>query len=415
MKSRSVKNFIKSRSETRFGRIVVLTGARQVGKTTFAKQLFSDFSYISVEDPLLRIDFKLLSASQWEKQYPKAILDEIQKEPALIESIKAVYDQFENPRYIVLGSSQLLLLQKVKETLAGRCLIYEIFPLTLPEIRTKNWDDAVELSMFQQFCSGFDFNPDLPSFRLDSNYADKMAAWNHYLQFGGYPAVVDETIPADLKREWLDNYVRTYLERDVRDLADFRNLDPFIKIQKMSALLTGQQMNNSELAKEAGITTKTAQKFLSYLEISYQSISIKPWFRNNLKRLSKSSKLHYLDPGIVRSILKKEGELTGHEFESAVVSEIYKQIKNAQISCDLYHLRTFDGKEVDLLLEFEAGYIAFEIKSSSKVVNSDARNLRNLDKLLDKPLLKAFVLSNDMDIKQLDDLIWAVPVACFLG
>lgn len=410
-----MKNFIKKRSQTKFGRIVVLTGARQVGKTTFAKRLFSDFTYISIEDPLLRLDFKQLSASQWERQYPKAILDEIQKEPSLIESIKSVYDQFETPRYVLLGSSQLLLLQKVKETLAGRCLIYEIYPLTLPEIRTKDWDEEVELSTFQTFCSNFNFQAGLPSFRLDSKFADKTAAWNHYTEFGGYPAIVDDSVPSDLKREWLDNYIRTYLERDVRDLADFRNLDPFIKIQKMSALLTGQQMNNSQLAKEAGISTKTAQKFLSYLEISYQSFSVKPWFRNNLKRLNKSSKLHYLDPGIIRSILKKEGELTGNEFESAVVAEIYKQIKNAQIPCDLYHLRTFDGKEVDLLLEFETGYVAFEIKSSSKVVNSDARNLRNLDKLLDKPLLKSFVLSNDLDIKQLDELVWAVPVAYFLG
>mgnify|MGYP006993449278 CR=1 FL=1 len=106
----------------------------------------------------------------------------------------------------------------------------------------------------------------------------------------------------DDRYDWLINYVRTYLERDVRDLADFRSLEPFIKVQKMTALLTGSLLNFSELAREAGVTTHTARRFINYLGISYQVILLQPWSRNELKRLVKSPKLHYLDPGVHKAV-----------------------------------------------------------------------------------------------------------------
>jgi hypothetical protein len=121
------------------GRIIILTGARQTGKTTLARNAFPGYAFLSIEDPILRQSYAGLSAAQWRDLYPRAILDEVQKQPVLIESIKSVYDQWPEPRYILLGSSQLLLLEKVKESLAGRCHIVELFPLTLPELGTESW------------------------------------------------------------------------------------------------------------------------------------------------------------------------------------------------------------------------------------------------------------------------------------
>lgn len=415
MKNRKVADIILQRTESPFGRIIILTGARQVGKTTLAKKLFANHKYISIEDPVLRMEYKKLTAAQWRKEYPKAILDEIQKEPILIESIKSVYDQFKEPRYVLLGSSQILLLQKVKETLAGRCSIFEIFPLTLPEIRSRSWQDPVKFSVFQSFGTTFKLPPFPGSFKLDKTHAIKSKALKHYLEFGGYPAIVDEEISNTLKYEWLENYVKTYLERDVRDLADFKNLDPFLRIQQISALLTAQLVNYNQLGKEAGVVSKTAQRFLHYLEISYQTILIPAWHRNELKRLMKSPKLHYLDPGIQRSIIKKRGVLNGHEFESAVVAELYKQAKVVALPCRFYHLRTFDGREVDLILEFETGYVLIEIKMAQRVTASDARCFNGLEEILDKPILYCFLLSNDEQIQHFAEKIIAMPVACFLG
>jgi len=116
MKARAIAPIIYQNSKSNLGRIIVLTGARQTGKTTLAKQTFPNYTYLSIEDPVLRTQYAQLTASQWKAYYPNALLDEVQKEPRLIESVKSVYDQFPEPRYVLLGSSQLLLMQKVKES-----------------------------------------------------------------------------------------------------------------------------------------------------------------------------------------------------------------------------------------------------------------------------------------------------------
>ena len=254
-----------------------------------------------------------------------------------------------------------------------------------------------------------------PSFELHHDFAKRMEIFRYYLINGGYPALTDENMNDDSRFEWLKMYVRTYLERDVRDLADFRNLEPFVTIQKMSALLTGQLVNFSQLGNEAKVSSKTAQRFLQYLEISYQTIMLQPWFGNPLKRLVKTPKLHYLDPGVQRAILQKRGDITGNEFESAVVAEIYKQVKVMGANGTFYHLRTHDGAEVDLLLELEKGFLAFEVKLSENIGKKDARHLSGLQNILNKPLLQSFILSNDNGVKEIGENILALPAAMFLS
>lgn len=417
MKNRSILPFIQQAEKKPLGRILVLTGARQTGKTTLARHCFPKYSYLAIEDPVMRGQYANLAAAQWALSFPRAILDEIQKEPRLIESIKAVYDQFPKPRYVLLGSSQLLLLQKVKESLAGRCLIVEVFPLTLPELMSKGWDEAIAPSLFIQLIMSNDNSIPQnlrPSFLMDSDYARKMEAFNFYLKFGGYPALVNPEFSDDHRYEWLSQYIRTYLERDVRDLAEFKNLQPFITAQRISSLNTAQQLNFSQLAKETGISAKTAQKFINYLEISFQVLLLQPWHRNLRKRLVKSPKLHYLDIGVQQAIIGKRGGTTGHEFESAIFAEIYKQLKIARVPVSLFYLRTFDGKEVDLLIESEKDYVAIEIKMTANVNASDAKHLLGLDDILDKPLRWGFILSNDPQVKQLSQNTYAIPAAMIL-
>ncbi|MDD4967973.1 MAG: ATP-binding protein [Paludibacter sp.] len=415
MKNRKMAPNLLIKSTSKFGRIIVLTGARQTGKTTLVRKLFPNYEYISIEDPVLRNVYLGLSAQQWKTLYPQAILDEVQKEPAIIESIKATYDQWGEPRYILLGSSQLLLMEKIRETLAGRCTILELFPLTLPEIRTKSWDDTVPESIFQHELNNKADSVYLPSFLLDKGRAEKMQAYDHYLQLGGYPAVSENDITIDDKFEWLQNYVRTYLERDVRDLASFRDLEPFVKLQQYLALNTGNLINASSIAKQLVISVKTVQRYIKYFEISYQAIVLPPWTKNQNKRLVKSSKIHYLDQGVIQAILNKRGGMTGNEFESAIIAEMYKQAKNVQSQVQFYFLRTSDNKEVDLLLEFPDYYYAFEIKMAGKVSHTDAKHLFNLEEILDKPLKKAFVLSNDSETKYFNPRIVAIHAAMFLG
>jgi uncharacterized protein len=415
MKSRTIKEGIIKKSKSATGRIIVLTGARQTGKTTLAKMSFPGMKYIAVDDPVLTGQYTALTAAQWNHSFPVAILDEVQKAPSLIETIKVVHDEFPGTQYLLTGSSQLLLLHKIRETLAGRCAIFEIFPLTIPEIMTNKWEDHVPLSFFQKYLKTYVIPDFLASFSMEPDYAIREKALRYYLTFGGYPALVNPELNDDDRFEWLYGYIRTYLERDVRDLADFRSLEPFVKVQRMTSLMTGQLLNYSSLAKEAGVTVKTVQRFINYLDMSYQTIQLPSWSRNRMKRLVKSPKLHYLDPGVQKTIIQRRGEQSGNEFESAVFAEIYKQTRNINYPVFYYHLRTVDGREVDLLLETEKGYIAIEIKLSGRINKTDARHLINLETLLDKPVIHSFILSNDTNVKMFPDKILAIPAAMFLS
>ena len=286
-----------------------------------------------------------------------------------------------------------------------------MYPLTIPELMTEGWDNEVQLSYFQNIILN---NPtEYKQFLLDDDHPKKKIVYDTYLKFGGYPAISDATISDGDKYDWLRNYIRTYLERDIRDLAELRHLEPFTKVQKLMALNTARLTNYSQIASEAGVSSKTVQRFIEYMNISYQVLVLQPWNRNLKKRLVKSPKVHYLDVGVMRAVLQKKDALNGHEFESAIISEIYKQIKSINLDVSFYHLRTFEGREVDLLLETEYGYIAIEIKMSETVRSVDANHLKNLEEILDKPILHRFVISNDLNSRELGEGIIALPAVQF--
>ncbi len=416
MKNRAVIDYLKHKSTTKFGRIIVLTGARQTGKTTLIRAGFKDYAYISLEDPITRPDYAALSAEQWQARYPVVILDEIQKVPSIVESVKAVYDRFQEARFMLLGSSQILLMEKIRESLAGRVSLVELYPLTFPEMLTTSWQDSVVESRMIQWLKNHDNNKLSEGIPLQNKqYAETSILMEKYLQFGAMPAIVDDDLDDEEKFDWLHDYIQTYLQRDIRDLANLRELEPFVRAQKALAGLTGECINISNIVRQAGISSKTAKRFLTYLEISYQVILLKPWFRNAKKRLVKSPKVHFLDPGIQRGILRRRGQITGAEYESAIVAEIYKQIKNSRLPLECYHLRTVDGLEVDLVLESEDWFVPIEIKMTNKAAPADVRHLRKLGDILDRPILHSFVISNDPRIQKMADDITAIPASWFLG
>lgn len=281
MINRTIYRFLQKKSASKFGRITTLTGARQTGKTTLVKQVFPEFGYISLEDPITRPDYAALSAAQWHQQYPSVVLDEVQKLPQLIESVKATYDEYPDAHFVLLGSSQILLLDQVKESLAGRTASIELFPLTLPERLTNSWDDDIQPSRLIQFLN----DPAKPEVlqgipNSSEQFANAHQQFEQYLQYGAMPAIVDDSLESRERRDWLRDYVSTYLQRDIRDLANLRELEPFVRAQKTLAALTSQLLNTSTLAKQAAITNVTAKRFIHYLEISYQIILLPPWFRS---------------------------------------------------------------------------------------------------------------------------------------
>ena len=421
LKSRLISKYIVAVHQRRRGRIVVLTGARQTGKTTLASKLFSDYVLLSMEDPVVRPEFSRLTASDWATRYPKAVIDEVQKLPALMETIKACYDQFDHVRFVLLGSSQIMLMKKIQETLAGRVAIHHLFPLTLPELMTSSWEERPQESRLVKWLSESPAS-DPGHFLsgvvgIDERYPEARKNWDYYLEWGGMPALVQRDFTLEDRRMWLEDYFATYLQRDLSDLARLNDLEPFVRAQQAIALKTSKTVNYSELGRLAGVTSPTAKKFIRYLEISYQVLQVPAFYRNLEKRLSKQPKIVFLDPGVRRGTLRKRGMIDGFEWESAVISEIFKQIKAAFLPISFYHLRTLDGKEVDLLVECEEGFVAVECKMAQRIVAMDFRAIKSLPVILDKPLLAGLVVCQEDCVRRWDwDFpLYSVPAAWLLS
>jgi predicted AAA+ superfamily ATPase len=374
-----------------------------------------------MEDPIVRPEFSRLSAKDWAKRYPLAIIDEVQKLPSLMETIKACYDQHDDVRYVLLASSQIMLMKGIRETLVGRAAIQELYPLTLPELMTNHWSDRVLSSRFIKWLSD-DPKRDPGKYlegiiTIDERYAEAKHHWEYYLQWGGMPALTHTDFDDEDKRKWLEDYFTSYLQRDLLDLGRLNDLEPFIRAQQAIALRTSKTINFTELGRLAGVSSPTAKKFLRYLEMSYQVLQLPAFYRNPEKRLAKQPKVVFIDPGVRRGILRKSGALDGLEWESAVIAEIYKQVKAADLPINFFHLRTLDGKEVDLLLECENGFVAVECKMTAKASSKDFRAMRHLSEIIDKPLLAGIVVCNEDTVRPWGETVplYSVPAAWLLS
>jgi predicted AAA+ superfamily ATPase len=399
----------------------VIPGARQTGKTTLATRVFDDHLLLSMDDPMVRPEFSRLTATDWIHRYPLAVIDEIQKLPALMDSIKACHDSSPDVRYVLLGSSQIMLLKGIRETLAGRAAIQALYPLTLPELMTSDWSDSADHSRLIRWLSE---NPQQdPRDYLEGivttneRYAVAKTCWDYYLKWGGMPALSHADYNDEDRRKWLEDYFASYLQRDLSDLGRLNDLEPFIRAQQAIALRTSTLINFTELARLAGVSSPTAKKFMRYLELSYQVILLPAFFRNSEKRLAKQPKVVFIDPGVRRGILRKSGLLDGLEWESAVIAEIYKQVKTADLPVNFHHLRTLDGREVDLVLESEQGFVAIECKMTTNPSRNDFRAMHNLTSLLDKPLLAGLVICNEDAVRRFeaDIPLYSVPAAWLLS
>jgi len=401
------------------GRLVVLTGARQCGKSTLALQAFPDYPILGFDSPVERTAYERLSPAAFAQQYPRAVLDEIQKQPSFIGTVKAAADRHSHLRYVLLGSSQLLLMQRVRETLAGRVAILELFPFMLNELVLPDEGTQPQPARIRRLLT-----PGGPAAETlfagmpvsSPTFARAQRWWDYYLHWGGMPALRDEAFSDADRSAWLRDYRSTYLQRDLLDIARLDKLEPFVRAQSAAAIRSAQPVNFAGLARIADVSPPTAKQFMQYLAISYQVVFIPAYHRNREKRLSKQPKLHFVDPGIRRAILDKTGEPDGAEFESAVVSEVVKQARTARLPVTFHHLRTSDGREIDLLIETPDSYVAIECKQTSKVANADFRHLRGLAALLDKPLRCSIVVSNDPAVQTWDARanLWAVPAPWLL-
>ena len=351
-------------------RAVCITGPRQSGKTTLSRLLFKGRPYISFETPQVQQLAENDIAAFMKKYQKGAVLDEVQRVPALFRQLQGMLDKnTRRGQYILTGSNNFLLQEKISQSLAGRAGYLELLPFSFAELKK-------------------------------TNLAYEEVAGNIFT--GGYPEIWNEKLSPG---KWLQSYIQTYLQRDVRLLRNITNLAAFNRFIAVCAHYAGQIINRDEISKQIGVDTKTILSWLGVLESSYIIFLLQPWYNNLNKRVIKSPKLYFIDTGLLcqlRSVnsassLKKHQQY-GAIFENWIISEIKKNRANTGVTGGMYYFRDSAGNEVDLILEKNGEQFAVEVKSSPRPGRNDMKGLLYWRKYQQQSNLVLFHGGNKIDI-----------------
>lgn len=328
---------------------VSIFGPRQCGKTTLAKTLFPSFSYANLEDMNVRSLAKN-DPEEFFTRFPEpVIIDEIQRVPELLSTVQVRIDKNQKKgQYLITGSQQISLKSSITQSLAGRTAIVQMLPLSISELYSAN----IKLDRDSQLVSGF-----MPFLYAESGHSPF---------------------------EYYKNYVNTYLERDIVQIAAVHDLIRFEKFMRLLAGRVGQLVNNSALATEVGVSSTTIGSWLSVLEASHVIYTLKPWFKNRNSQVVKTPKIYFCDTGLVSYLLGIEtpeqmirDPLLGNIFENFVVIEALKTRFNLGLEPNLYFFRNSNGLEIDLILQEQNKLKLFEIKSGKSLNDEFCRNMKN--------------------------------------
>ena len=397
-------------------RLVVITGARQTGKTTLARELYPDLRYLNLDAIEERETVRSLRTAAWGKTVGPALIDEAHKEPGVFDKVKYAYDDGAVRFSVLLGSSRVLLLRQVRESLAGRAFVSELWPLTLSEVSSPAGTMPPQPLFDRLITAPEDFAHVLsaePPRLLGEEGAAQAEAFDHLAAWGGMPELL--SLDDQERRDWLRSYQQTFVERDLADLGRVSDLLPFRKLQRLAMLRTSELLHYAELARDAGLGTATVRRYLEYLRLSYQVILLPPYSANLTSATIKTPKIHWMDLGLLRQETGYTGELTGTLFESLVVAEARKWVDTLGRDTPLSFYRTRNGREVDLLVTTPRGPIGIEIKNRARVVRRDASALRALGDALGDQWVGGLVVHRGEDIVDLGGAIWAVPAQRLFG
>jgi len=319
-------------------RALCITGPRQSGKTTLSRLLLKGKPYVNFEDPSTEANFLNDPKEFLKNLHGGAVLDEVQRVPEIFRHLQVLLDKrTSRGQFILTGSNNFLLYQQISQSLAGRAGYLTLLPLSYAEMKAAK----------------------MPVHDILKNILK-----------GGYPEIRKDELDA---QRWLQSYIQTYVQRDVRQLKNISNLTAFNKLIQLCANHAGQILNRDEFAKQIGIDSKTVQSWIGILEASYIVFQLQPWHNNLNKRIIKSPKLYFYDTGLLCTLLQlkskdglKKHALSGAIFENWCISEIKKNRTNQGMNDSLFYFRDHLGNEIDLIVEKENGPLAIEIKSSGK-------------------------------------------------
>ncbi len=369
---------------------VVITGPRQSGKTTLLKMLFSrTHTFVSLEDPDIRIRAKEDPISFLNQYKPPVIIDEIQYLPELLSYIKSRIDQNRKAgQWLLTGSQNFVLMQNITQSLAGRAAVLSLLPFSLSEL----FDNAKDTKDVSTWCKKINLN----------SKCKKQISLSKLLLRGFYPEIASNKIVD--RQLWCSSYLTTYLERDIRNLANIGDLSQFERFLVVCATRTGQILNLSDIARDIGISVPTAKRWLSLLETGYQVYLLYPYYKNIGKRVVKSPKLYFNDPALCSYLLGlndskalMNGPSFPNLFETMVVCDFLKRFLNFGEKPSMYYLRSRDGLEVDLIIEREGKLNLFEIKSAMTILPKHIASLKRITEELGSSVKTSAVISCSED------------------
>jgi predicted AAA+ superfamily ATPase len=357
---------------------IIVVGARQVGKSTLLTHLFPEANHILL-DPVqdvqnIRRDPDLFLANS---KLP-VIFDEVQYAPELVPAIKRFIDKNKRPgQFLLTGSQQWGVLNTISESLAGRAIIITLDGFSLAEIANA----SINKPWLMQWLENPDQFLAQPQQRLTLPYSLYELLWRGTLPEANF-------LPNDVIADFHASYQRTYIERDIRLLADVSDLAQFGRFVRLAAALVAQEINYSELGRDIGITSQTAKRWLTTLLQTFEWFEVPAYSNNPIKRISGKPKGYFADTGQVcysQMVSSPEAiaahPLWGALFENAVVSELKKQANLMSTPPQFYHWRLHSGAEVDLILERDGKIYPIEIKAKSKISTKDAKNIQTFRKL----------------------------------
>jgi len=368
---------------------ILVTGPRQSGKTTLLQKMFAKtHRYLSMENPDQRGRWLADPVAFFSATPPPVIFDEVQYTPELLHYIKSAIDAKRTPgQWILSGSQNFALMQNISQSLAGRCAVLALLPLSIEEVSsTKN--RTIDQILDDQF--GARWPP--------QNMSADAPTLENWLLRGGYPEI---RINTEVDRQlWCASYIQTYLERDVRQIVKVGDLNTFQRFLRLCAGRTGQMLNQSELARDVGVAVPTIKSWMSVLEASHQIFLLPPYFQNFGKRLVKSPKLYFIDTGIATFLLGLheaepllKGPMMGPIFETMVVANWIKIFQHRGEPPQMYYWRSNDGLEVDLLIERNNRLYPIEIKSTQTILPGHFEALKKWKELAGQTKQRGLVIA----------------------
>jgi uncharacterized protein len=381
--------------------VVLLTGARQVGKSTLAQQIIDN--YITLDDLNIYSSLTADPQSFIASVNKPVVIDEIQKVPEILNSIKLTVDKNRvNGSFLLTGSANIMAYKNITDTLAGRIALMELMPLSRQEIA--GYKGNLLDILFDGDAAGF-----------NTATADKGQVIGKVIA-GGFPEI-QRIDTARGRRQWFSSYIKTYVERDIRDIGELRNIDKFLRMNSMLASRSGNLLNKADIARDAKINFKTLDNYLQLLKLVYQVDMLQPYSANLDKRLAKTEKLYFTDSGILAYLLNISNEADfaispyrGSLFETYVFGELLKAVKYSEDRVGLFYFRTSDGQEVDFVIERGGKIIALEIKLAETVRREDFRHIAYLQSKV-KNLQAGYVLYMGDRVLSFGERLYALPVS----